>query len=354
MISRSYRPISKSVAFDLTMLITLMLTSSNIFAQDRGHVRTNIGLIYPLSSNGVHASRDTNAFSLNLIAGVSAAEQGLTVAGVSNFVCGEAKGFQVAGVLNHIGGNAKGVTVAGLSNTCAGGSGVSIAGLTNIGGNNTGPQIAGIFNKGGNIFTLQVGGLINMANNLKGVQVAGLMNMAKRSTGIQIGFINMADSAATQIGIVNLARNGERSLGISMDETQTAVLSYRSGGRVFYGIIGAGYSFNNHSLIYAYQAGIGARLINFEKFRLKTELIASGLENFKGSKYFKSSSYLMPAFRFTKSVELFAGPSFNSIVTDSNEGRNLIKHYVSGWTSEKGHDFHGFYIGYTAGILVRL
>ncbi len=151
-----------------------------------------------------------------------------------------------------------------------------------------------------------------------------------------------------------MAKNGEKSLGLSIDETQTTMLSFRSGGQVFYGIIGAGYNFNNKSQKYAYQAGVGARLVNSGMFRLKTELIASGLESFKGSIYYKSSSYLLPALKLSKSVEIFTGPSINFIETDSEEGKNLIKHYVSSWSSSNSPDFHGFYFGYTAGIQVHL
>lgn len=333
-----------------TLLLLMIFTTSKNFAQNNRRTRTNIGLIYPLSSDGFHASGDTNVVPLNVIAGLSAAEQGLTIAGIMNIPRQDAGGFQLAGFSNHIDRNANGLMVAYFMNTYASGSGTSIASFSN----NTGAQIAGFLDKGANTSEVQIAGFINIAGNLKGNQVAGFINTAKKSNGAQVSFINVADSAGKQIGIINEARNDEKSLGLSIDETQTTMLSFRSGGQVFYGIIGVGYNFNNKNQKYAYQAGLGARLVNSGMFRLKTELVCSGLESFKGSMYYKSSSYLMPALKFNKSLELFAGPSFNFVETDNEEGKNLIKHYVSGWSSNNGPDFHGYYFGYTAGIQVRL
>jgi hypothetical protein len=351
---KSYKHSSASAILKGAVLLLMMATATNTFAQNNDRARTNIGLIYPLSSNGKNASRDTNTFSFNLIAGVSAAEQGFTLAGISNVVRRDARGFQLAGFSNHIGNNADGVMVAGFMNTYNGGNGVSVAGFTNIARNSTGTQIAGFFNKGGDVSSVQIAGFMNIAGDLKGTQVAGFMNIAKKSKGIQVGFINVADSAGTQIGIINIAKNGEKSLGLSIDENQTTIFSFRSGGKIFYGIAGVGYNFNNKKQKYAYQAGIGAHLLNTGIFGLKTELISSGLESFKGDEYFKSSSYLLPSLKISKTIEIFAGPSANFIETDTEEGKNLIKHYVSSWSRNNSLDFYGFYFGYTAGIQVHI
>lgn len=348
---KSYNSSTKSVLIKVSALLLMAGTATNIYAQNNDRARTNIGLVYPLSSNGRNAPRDTNTFSFNLVAGVSAAEQGFSLAGFSNVVRRDAKGFQVGGFSNHIGNNANGVMVAGFINTYGGGNGVAVAGFANIARNSSGAQVAGFLNKGGNVSSLQVAGFMNVARDLKGTQIAGFLNLAKKSKGTQIGFINIADSAGTQLGIINIAKNGEKSFGLSIDENQTTMLSFRSGGNVFYGIIGVGYNFNNKKQKYAYQAGVGANLLNAGTFRLKTELISSGLESFKGGEYLKSSFYLLPALKISKSVEIFAGPSFNFINTDTEEGRNMIKNYASGWT--RGRDFYGFYFGYTAGVQVH-
>lgn len=320
-------------------LSSMLFTANSACAQRNDPAQANIGLIYPLSTNGTNAPRDTNNLSLNLLAGVSAGERGLSIAGVSNVIRGDAAVLQVAGLSNHIGKNANGLMIAGFINTYTQGKGTAIAGFTNIARNGSGTQVAGFLNKAGNV---------------AGLQVAGFINVARRVKGAQIGLINLADSAGTQLGIINLAKNNEKSIGISMDESESTLLSFRSGGNRFYGIVGLGGNFKNKKEKYAFQAGLGANLIREKAFSLKTELISSGLESFKGDEYYKSSFYLMPAFKITRSVEIFAGPSFNQVSTNNAEGRALIKNYITSWTRNAGNDFYGLYFGYTAGVRFSL
>ncbi|SDS15478.1 hypothetical protein SAMN05216490_0637 [Mucilaginibacter mallensis] len=332
----SYNYNITSAIIKAAALMLMLFTANSIYAQknDNDH-RNNIGLIYPLSSNYTSAPRDTNNFSLNLLAGVSAGERGFSLAGLSNVIHGDATGVQIAGFSNHIGKNANGVMVAGFINTYTQGKGTAVAGFANIARNNTGTQVAGFLNTGGDV---------------SGLQLAGFMNVAKKLKGTQVSFINIADSAGTQIGIINIAKNNDKSIGVSIDENETTMLSFRSGGKLFYGIIGIGGNLKNTKEKYAYEAGLGVNILREKAFSLKTELITSGLESFKGDEYFKSSSYLMPAFKITRSIEIFGGPSFNYVETDNVEGRNLVKKYVTSWTRNNGSDLYGLYFGYTAGI----
>lgn len=342
----------KSSTIKTAVFIIAAFAATNGFAQESTPPRTNIGLVYPLSSNGSSAPRDTNNFSLNLIAGVSAAERGVTIAGFSNIIHKDARGFQIAGFSNHVGKNADGTMVAGFLNTYGGGSGVSIAGFANIACSSSGAQIAGFMNKGGNVSSLQIAGFANLAKEVKGVQISGFMNVAKKVKGTQLSFINLADSAGTQIGIINLSKNGEKGIAATIDENQTTLITFRSGGKLIYGIVGIGYNFNNKRDKYAYEAGIGAHVFTSKIFRLNTELVNGGLESFKGGDYFKSSFRLMPAFRITPSIELFGGPSINYVNADTEEGRNLTTKYISSWKRNNGRDLYGFYVGYTAGVQV--
>lgn len=330
----------------------IVFASTNIYAQNNERAKTNIGLVYPLSSNWTSAPRDTNNFSLNLIAGVSAAECGVSIAGFSNIIHNDASGVQVAGFSNHVGKIANGAMFAGFINTYGGGKGVAVAGFSNISRNGSGAQIAGFLNKGGDVSSVQVAGFMNIARDMKGTQISGFMNVARKVKGAQISFINIADSAGTQIGIINLAKNGEKGIAATIDEHQTTLLTLHSGGKVLYGIIGVGYNFNNKKEKYAWEAGIGAHVLTIKSFRLNTELVSGGLESFKGEDYTKSSFRLMPAFKITRSVELFGGPSFNFVNTNNPEGQKLTEHYVSSWRRNNGRDLYGFYFGYTAGIQV--
>jgi len=322
----------------LSILTILLFVGITAFAQQSPE-KINIGLVPPLSSNWTTASRDTNSFSLNAIAGLSAAETGFALAGFANIV-------------RH---NADGMLIAGFMNTSGGGHGFEIAGFGNFAKNSSGTQIAGFANVGGNVSGLQLAGFMNAAKKVNGMQIGGFINKAKNVHGTQLaGFINIADTADCQIGLVNIAKNGEISLAVTIDENRTALLSMRSGGKFLYGIIGAGYNLSDKKNEYAYEAGFGAHLLHYEPFRLNAELTNDALTNFKGLDYFRSAFAVLPSIKLANRVDLFAGPSFVYLQSNSSDDIMRQKHYISSWGGKNGDDFHGFYVGYNAGIAIRL
>ncbi len=375
--SKLERTLKMLIAFLALMALYLDSKAQVVIAD-----KVNIGLIYPVSTNGTHAAADTNVFSFNLLAGVSAAEEGFTFAGFSNVVRHDAKGMQFAGFSNHVGKKAEGLIFAGFVNTYGEGKGLAFAGFTNIASKNvegaqfagflnraadvkgtqfagfsnisrniTGTQIAGFSNVGRQVNGTQLAGFSNTAGDVKGSQVAGFINVAKKVKGVQLaGFINIADSSDHPIGIINIIRNGEKSIGFSVDESQTGMASFRSGGRVLYGIIGAGYNFKNEEEVYAFELGLGAHMIHRGAFRVNAELSLLTLESFWSGEYFKNSFKLMPSIRPSKHIELFGGPVFNYVNTNSTEGRALTSKYIQTWDNRWGNNFQGIYVGYTAGV----
>lgn len=364
------------------LLMIPFISVLNVKAQSVHHSRVNIGLAYPFSSNGNHAAADTNLFSFNLIAGVSAAEEGFSFAGISSVIKNYAKGVQFAGFSNHIGQYAEGFMFAGFMNTYGKAKGMQFAGFTNIalkdvegaqfagfmnkaanldgaqiaGFSNvakevTGSQVAGFSNISGDIKGSQFAGFTNTAGDVEGSQFAGFINIAKKVKGLQLaGFVNIADSSDHPIGVLNLIKDGEKSIGFSMDETQTGLVSFRSGGRVLYGIMAAGYNFKNNEDVYAFELGLGAHILNSPVFRINTEVSTLMLESFHSGEYFKSSFRFMPALRPVKGIEIFGGPVFNYVNTNTIEGKALNKHYLHTWESRWRNNFEGIYIGYQAGI----
>lgn len=344
--------------------------------------KVNIGFAYPISTNGTNAAADTNYFSLNLIAGVSAAERGFSFAGISSVVKNNAKGMMFAGFSNHVGkavegmmfagfmnsyAEAKGMQFAGFSNISKGKvigaqfsgflnkatdvHGVQSAGFVNVARDVTGPQIAGFSNVSRKIQGSQFAGFINTAKDVKGSQFAGFINIAKKVKGVQIaGFINVADSSDYPLGIINIIRNGEKGIGISIDENETGLLSFRSGGKVLYGIIAAGYNFRNKEEVYAFEAGLGAHFLNTSVFRMNAEITTQTLESFKPGEYFKSTVRLMPSLRPVRGLELFSGPAFNYVNTNTIEGRAITDKYIRTWENRGVNNFEGIYIGFNAGI----
>ena len=372
--------LSRSIRNALLALPLFATLHSN--AQAVGAKKVNIGLVYPVSTNGTHAAADTNLFSLNLIAGVSAAEKGFSFAGVSSVIRQDATGMQFAGFSNHVGKRAEGLMFAGFMNTYEGARGMQFAGFTNIAAkqvdgaqfsgflskasdlngaqfsgfanvarNVTGPQMAGFSNVARDLTGSQFAGFSNKAKNVKGSQLAGFINIAKKVSGLQAsGFINIADSSDHPLGIINLIRDGEKSIGLSIDENETTLLSFRSGGKVLYGIISAGYNFRNTKEVFAFEAGIGAHFLNTPVFRMNAELSTQTLESFRSGEYFKSSVRLMPSLRPVPGLEIYGGPVFNYVNTNTIEGRALRDKYIHTWENRWGNNFEGIYIGYHAGI----
>ncbi len=354
--------------FKILIFLGLLSSALHSHAQHQSF-KVHIGFIYPLSSNGSHALLDTNDLSIHILAGVSSVERGLSFAGLTNVVRNETYGSQFAGFSNHIGKTANGALFAGFANTYGGGKGaafagfaniahghlkgVQFAGFANVAKNVTGAQFAGFSNTAKTVSASQFAGFINMAKDVKGSQFAGFMNIAKKVKGAQIaGFINIADSSDYPIGIVNLVKTGEKSLGISIDENQTSMLTFRSGGKVLYGILGIGYNFKNKDEIYAYEAGFGAHFFQSKIFRLNAELTASGLESFKSGEYFRSSFKLFPAIKVFKQLELFGGPSFNYTSTNSTEGLALYNDQkaLHKWQGKRSSYQHALSIGYSGGL----
>ncbi|WP_316788049.1 hypothetical protein [Pedobacter frigoris] len=337
-------------------IITSILLAAGLTAtaQNKMPGKVHLGLIYPISSNGTHAPLDTNNLSINLLGGISAEEKGLSFAGISNVVKGNTHGAQFAGFSNHILKKASGAQFAGFMNTYGEGDGFAFAGFTNIAsGNVKGGQFAGFANIARDISASQLAGFINTAKDVKGSQLAGFINVARKVKGVQIaGFINVADSSDHPIGLINIIKNGEKSIGLSMDETQNAMLTFRSGGKVLYGILGIGYNFKNKDEVYAIEAGFGAHFFQSKSFRLNAEATALSLEDFKKGEYFKTTLRVLPAFKITPFLEIFAGPSINYVNTNTLEGRKLTKKYLHQWENKWGDNLQGLYAGYTGGIHV--
>jgi len=374
-------PNFKPIAQAFLIAILLFTATRSTFAQ-APRDKVHIGLVYPISTHGVYAASDTNYFSLNLLAGLSAEEKGLALAGVSNVVKNNANGFTIAGFSNHIGNKANGFTIAGFINTYKAAQGFQIGGFANIASANIkGAQFAGFINKAAEVNGAQFGGFTNLAKNVKGWQFAGFSNTAKTVTGAQVagfmntatvvngsqfagfiniakkvkgvqaaGFINIADSSDHPIGIINLIKNGEKSIGLIFDETQTMLLSFRSGGRVLYGIIGGGYNFKNKDEVYAFEAGLGAHININRTFRINTELSHQILESFKKGEYYKSSLRILPAIKLLPNLEIFGGPVANFVNTNTAEGKALQSKYIWKRQDKYDDDFHGFYVGYTGGM----
>lgn len=373
----------------------------------------HIGLVYPLSTNGAQAADYTNGTSFHAIVGVSGNEEAFCASGITSIIRHKARGavisgfsghvgeglhgVQASGFLNTAGGRVEGVQASGFLNVSKGLKGVQaagfgnmtqnaengmqaagfinvsykvhsqIAGFANMSGAVQGVQAAGFINAAGNVrgsqvagfanishkVHSQVAGFINVAEEVKGVQVAGFINVAKRVKGPQIaGFINIAEKSDYPIGIINIIKEGEKGIGLTIDETATSLLAFRSGGRILYGIIGAGFNLKEERTRYALEAGIGAHLPLTSRFRINAEAVQLGLTDFKKGEYAKSSLRILPALKFGDRFELFAGPSINYTNLTKQKGEDLVGGYL--WKEVDNNRLHGLHIGGLLGMQVLL
>ncbi|WP_294590641.1 hypothetical protein [uncultured Bacteroides sp.] len=321
----------------LTLLLCV-LTYSTLSAQTSTEKRTTFQLTFfpPLSTNGMYSHQYTNTISINLLAGISQNEEAFTWGGLANVVLNDAKGFQMAGLANYVGND---------------GQGFQNAGLANINKNRfSGFQMAGLVNTASEMKGFQFSGLANIASDVNGVQFAGLINIAKDVHGVQFaGLINIAENSDCPIGLINIIKNGEKGIAVTYDAIGSTVVSFRSGGKYTYGILGVGYNHKSSNNSLVTEGGLGAHIPVTPWFRINNELKGTSIGNNTDEPVFNAGYSLLPAFRIGKHVELFAGAGINYMDTkDMNNLKMFPNHSL--WKKSGSSRMQQLYIGYQFGL----
>ena len=306
------------------MLPVKLWSQSNSEGENGGKRRpVQVSFFYPLCTNGFEASNYANNVSISFIEGRSRSVNGLALAGCVNTVKEDGRGLLMSGLLNAVHGTMSGVQLAGLVN------------------------IAGAASRG-----IQLAGLVNVARDFSGLQLAGLVNVAHTVRGVQLaGLINVADSSDFPIGFINLIKNGEMGIAVSYNELGTTMLSFQSGGRYTYGIVGIGY---NHYLRgqqpFIAGGGIGARINCTNWLRLSCELTSTNLLPAKASldRLMVLNFSLLPAFRLLPHLELFGGPRL-SYASVNHDCRNVLPSY-SLWRRLGPSRIQQLHLGFQAGV----
>ena len=282
-----------------------------------------VSFFYPLCTNGFEASNYANNVSISFIEGRSRSVNGLALAGCVNTVKEDGRGLLMSGLLNAVHGTMSGVQLAGLVN------------------------IAGAASRG-----IQLAGLVNVARDFSGLQLAGLVNVAHTVRGVQLaGLVNVADSSDFPIGFINLIKNGEMGIAVSYNELGIAMLSFQSGGRYTYGILGIGYNHYLHGQQpFIVSGGIGAHIPCTNWLRVNCELKSTNLlparESTDGLMALNFS--LLPAFRLLPHLELFGGPSISYARVD-HDYRNVLPSY-SLWRRIDATRTRQLHVGFQAGV----
>lgn len=368
----------------IIILIVSLLLSFNVFSQEDKFRPVQINFGFPLSTiNMKEAKSYTNAFSINLLVGISKNERSLSLSCLSNIVVNDATGLQIAGISNHIGNKGYGIAVAGIANTAGFYNGIQIGGISNftkdsniglqIGGianysgstkglmlggianitkdSNIGLQIGGIVNYSGSAKGLMLGGISNISGDFTGFQFAGVMNVAKNVKGVQFAsIINIADDSDFPIAFINIIKNGKMGVSLSYDILNNTVLSFRSGGKYTYGILGVGYNakVNDGSKIVA-EAGYGIHIPLNHLFEINNEFKATSV-GFSNDKTCYNFAYLLaPSVTFWNHYNIFGGVSFNYLNSNYEDSNDLLpKKYL--WSKDTNDNAQRMYIGYQIGL----
>lgn len=301
----------------------ILLTVFHLSAQmNQGkYVPFHFSFMPPLSSNGINASQYTNGASFSILAGMSANERNFTFASISNVIANEARGLQFAGISNYIGKQGQGVAFAGITNITK--------------GTYKGVQFAGLLNTSKDITGLQFAGLLNIAGKVRGVQFAGLLNIAEESD--------------CPIGLVNIVKRGEMGIALTYDILGNGIVSFRSGGKYTYGIIGFGY---NHKLSgdnkTVAEAGYGVHIPCYSWFQINNEFKVTSTAT--SDKPFLNASYsLLPSFKIKKHYNIFGGASLNYLTTTEMDNQTLFPQNNL-WKKHTDSRLQQLFIGYLVGI----
>ena len=325
----------------------------NVFSQEDKFRPVQINFGFPLSTiNMKEAKSYTNAFSINLLVGISKNERSLSLSCLSNIVANNATGLQIAGISNHIGNKGYGIAVAGIANTAGFYNGIQIGGISNFTkDSNIGSQIGGIANYSGSTKGLMLGGISNISGDFTGFQFAGVMNVAKNVKGVQFAsIINIADDSDFPIAFINIIKNGKMGVSLSYDILNNTVLSFRSGGKYTYGILGVGYNakVNDGSKIVA-EAGYGIHIPVNHLFEINNEFKATSV-GFSNDKACYNFAYLLaPSVTFWNHYNIFGGVSFNYLNSNYEDSNDLLpKKYL--WSKDTNDNAQRMYIGYQIGL----
>lgn len=341
-----------------SIIVLVLLLSAVFLSPVRGeepYSPFQFSFVYPLGTNGKDAGEYTNGASLNLLLGLSKNENNFALAGLSNVMSGYARGMQIAGISNHVGGDGKGVAIAGVANTVVGSyKGVMLGGIWNkADSGSAGVAIGGMWNFAkGHFSGLQLAGLLNIAGDIDGVQFAGLVNKAGNVNGVQFAaLVNIAETSDCPIGLVNIIRNGEMGVALTYDLLGNAVVSFRSGGRYTYGILGLGF---NHKVKsgdkIVTEAGYGVHIPLTGWLQLNNEVKVTSVGAMSDDASSVNVGYLLaPSFKLWRHFNLFGGPNINYFASNSATAWDLLpSSYI--WGKKHGEGARRVYIGFQAGV----
>ena len=330
-----------------------------------GLANTTLGSYYGVQLGGLwnYTSLDTKGLMIGGLANwVNSGFDGLQLGGLGNITRGT-RAIQVAGLTNiskdvyglQVGGltnisqDAYGLQLAGLTNISKDVYGLQVGGLTNISRDTYGLQLAGLFNVSHDLYGMQLAGLFNCAKDVYGLQFAGLVNVAKRARGVQFAAIlNVAEESDFPIGLINIIKQGDKGVALTYDILGNAVMSFRSGGKYTYGILGVGCNAQIEERLVV-EAGYGLLVPVCRWFDVNNEFKATTMGYNSGYTRSNFSYLLAPSLTLWRHCNLFAGASINYFMSDRASAATLLPN-AGLWRKEGDRGIGQLYLGYQVGV----
>ena len=305
-----------------------------------GLANTTLGSYYGVQLGGLwnYTSLDTKGVMIGGLGNwVNSGFDGLQLGGLAN-ITRDARAIQVAGLTNiskglygiqisgltNISQDAYGLQLAGLTNISKDVYGLQVGGLTNIAQDTYGLQLAGLFNVSHDLYGMQLAGLFNCAKDVYGLQFAGLVNVAKRARGVQFAAIlNVAEESDFPIGLINIIKQGDKGVAFTYDMLGNAVMSFRSGGKYAYGILGVGCNAQIEERLVV-EAGYGLQVPVCRWLDVNNEFKATTMGYNSGYTRSNFSYLLAPSLTLWRHCNLFAGASINYFMADRASAATLL------------------------------
>jgi hypothetical protein len=330
-----------------------------------GLANTTLGSYYGVQLGGLwnYTSLDTKGVMIGGLGNwVNSGFDGLQLGGLAN-ITRDARTIQVAGLTNiskglygiqisgltNISQDAYGLQLAGLTNISKDVYGLQVGGLTNIAQDTYGLQLAGLFNVSHDLYGMQLAGLFNCAKDVYGLQFAGLVNVAKRARGVQFAAIlNVAEESDFPIGLINIIKQGDKGVALTYDMLGNAVMSFRSGGKYTYGILGVGCNAQIEERLVV-EAGYGLQIPVCRWLDVNNEFKATTMGYNSGYTRSNFSYLLAPSLTLWRHCNLFAGASINYFMSDRASAATLLPN-AGLWRKEGDRGIGQLYLGYQVGV----
>ena len=319
-------------------------------AQFAGFVNYNFGKL-----DGVQLAGFVNTVTNNT--------EGVQAAGFVNTVVGEFDGAQFAGFVNVATKESSGAQFAGFVNAITDSlNGFQGAGFVNYSMGNSLGQASGFLNANvGDLNGVQATGFVNVnTGRIKGAQLAGFVNITKKLKGTQIGIFNYVDSleSGTPIGFFSFVRNGYHAFEISTSETLYGIATFKTGTRNFYNIISLGGGLRNDQILWGWGYGLGTIIDVSEKLDVAMEVQAFHInQDVWNTDHLNllNKVNVQLAYQIMPTLELFGGPTFNVVVSDTENGEgNPVSSLIAPYTTFSKIYSDGtkveMYPGFTMGI----